>query len=205
MTIAGTVRVRCPACQTEQEAELVQSINARTSLPLKVRLLEGKLNLLTCACGKRTQLAATLLYHDPDADYFCQACPGGEPAMVKGAEAFRAIGAAGTQRLVPSQNALMEKIKLLDAGLDDAEIAANRDGHSQDAKAEAALRFALRVVQARGHVTDAELSDVRHAGYNDAEIVEIVLHVALNSLTNYVNEVAGTAIDFPAVTARRAA
>jgi uncharacterized peroxidase-related enzyme len=91
------------------------------------------------------------------------------------------------------------------AGLDDAEIAANRDGHSQDAKAEAALRFALQVVQARGHVTDAELSDVRQAGYSDAEIVEIVLHVALNTLTNYVNEVAGTAIDFPAITARRAA
>ena len=31
----------------------------------------------------------------------------------------------------------------------------------------------------------------------DAEIVEIVLHVALNTLTNYVNNVAETAIDFP--------
>ena len=31
------------------------------------------------------------------------------------------------------------------------------------------------------------------------------MHVALNTLTNYVNEVAETAIDFPAVTARDAA
>ena len=38
-----------------------------------------------------------------------------------------------------------------------------------------------------------------------AEIVEIVLHVALNTLTNYVNEVAETTIDFPAVKARDAA
>jgi uncharacterized peroxidase-related enzyme len=91
------------------------------------------------------------------------------------------------------------------AHLDDAEMAANRAGHSKDVKAEAALRFALKVVDARGHVSDADVGDVRLAGYSDAEIVEIVLHVALNTLTNYVNEVARTAIDFPAVTARRAA
>ena len=91
------------------------------------------------------------------------------------------------------------------AHLDDAEIAANRDGRSHDARAEAALRFALKVVEARGHVSDADIADVRTAGYSDAEIVEIVLHVALNTLTNYVNEVARTAVDFPAVNARRAA
>ena len=119
MTIAGTIRVRCPGCSTEHEAELVQSINSRLNPELKKRLLDGSLNLLVCSCGRRTQLAATLLYHDPDRDYFCQACPGGEPAMVRGAAAFAAIGGVGTRRLVPSQNALMEKVKLLDAGLAD--------------------------------------------------------------------------------------
>ena len=119
MTIAGTIRVRCPACSTEQDAELVQSVNARLRPDLKKRLLDGELNVLACACGKRTQLAATLLYHDPDRDYFCQSCPGGEAAMQKGAEAFAAMGSVGTRRLVPSQNALMEKVKLLDANLDD--------------------------------------------------------------------------------------
>jgi len=59
------------------------------------------------------------LYHDPDRDYFCQVCPGGEAAMAKGAEAFATIGAVGTRRLVPSQNALIEKVKLLEAGLAD--------------------------------------------------------------------------------------
>lgn len=85
------------------------------------------------------------------------------------------------------------------AKLDDAEIAANREGGSGDARADAALRFAVKVVQARGHVDDADLEAVRAAGYGDAEVLEIVLHVALNTLTNYVNEVAGTAIDFPVV------
>ena len=91
------------------------------------------------------------------------------------------------------------------ARLDDAEIAANREGRSHNAKAEAALRFALKVVEARGHLSDADVTEVRLEGYSDAEIVEIVSHVALNTLTNYVNEVARTAVDFPVVTARRAA
>jgi len=91
------------------------------------------------------------------------------------------------------------------AGLTDAEIAANRNGSSTDAKAAAAVGFAVRVVEARGHVSDADVASIKLAGYSDADVVEIVLHVALNTLTNYVNEVAQTAIDFPVVKARNAA
>jgi uncharacterized peroxidase-related enzyme len=87
--------------------------------------------------------------------------------------------------------------------LDDGEIAANRDASSGDPKAEAALRFAAKVVRARGHVSDADVSEVKRAGYDDAEVIEIVAHVALNTLTNYVNEVAKTDIDFPVVAAKR--
>lgn len=85
------------------------------------------------------------------------------------------------------------------AKLDDTEIAANRNGTSADPKAAAAVHFASRVALKRGHVSDTDVSAVKAAGYNDAEIVEIVLHVALNTLTNYVNEVAQTEIDFPYV------
>jgi uncharacterized peroxidase-related enzyme len=91
------------------------------------------------------------------------------------------------------------------AKLDDAEIAANRNGSSNDRKADAAVRFAMKVAQERGHVANADLEAVRAAGLGDAEIIEIVVHVALNTLTNYVNEVAQTDIDFPSVAARKAA
>lgn len=40
---------------------------------------------------------------------------------------------------------------------------------------------------------------MKAAGYSEAEIIEIVLLVALNTLTNYVNNVAQTDIDFPEV------
>ena len=83
------------------------------------------------------------------------------------------------------------------AKLDDAEILANRKGHSNDPKADAAVRFAANVTMTRGHVSDEDLRAVKLAGYDDAQIVEIVQHVALNSFTNYINEVARTVVDFP--------
>jgi uncharacterized peroxidase-related enzyme len=91
------------------------------------------------------------------------------------------------------------------AKLDDAEITANRNGASNDPKADAAVRFAAGVTRARGHIAPAELTAVRDAGYSDAQIIEIVQHVALNTWTNYINEVAQTDIDFPVMTARKAA
>ena len=91
------------------------------------------------------------------------------------------------------------------AKLDDAEIAANRNGTSSDTRAEAAVRFAVNVAQERGHVSDAAVPAVKAAGFSDAEVMEIVLHVALNTLTNYVNEVAQTEIDFPVVEMQLAA
>lgn len=90
------------------------------------------------------------------------------------------------------------------AKLDADELAANRDGASADPRAAAALRFATQLVRARGHVTEADLAAVKAAGYGDAEVVEIIAHVALNTLTNYVNAALATDVDFPLVAARAA-
>ena len=87
------------------------------------------------------------------------------------------------------------------AKLDAAEIAANRHGSSNDAKAAVAVSFAAKIAHQRGAVDAADVEAVRAAGYSDAAIVEIVAHVAVNTLTNYINEVLGTAIDFPEVEA----
>src|SRR5262249_43416136 len=81
------------------------------------------------------------------------------------------------------------------AKLDDAEITANRNGASNDPKADAAVRFAARVATERGHVSEEDLRAVKLAGYDDAQVIEIVLHVALNTWTNCVNEAAKTDID----------
>ena len=72
-------------------------------------------------------------------------------------------------------------------------------------KADAAVRFAAKVARERGPGEDDAVRLVKLAGYDDAQIVEIVLHVALNTWTNYLNEVARTVVDFPAVTPAHAA
>lgn len=86
------------------------------------------------------------------------------------------------------------------AKLDDSEIAANRNGSSTDPKADAAVRFAVKIVRMRGQVGAEDLQAVKAAGYDDAQVLEIVQHVALNTWTNYVNEVFKTDVDFPVVT-----
>jgi uncharacterized peroxidase-related enzyme len=85
------------------------------------------------------------------------------------------------------------------AGVSDDDLVAGRHARASDPKVEAALRFTLAVISAKGFVSDAELADVRAAGYDDGEIGEIVAAVALNTFTNYFNSVGETQLDFPAV------
>ncbi|MES2129161.1 MAG: carboxymuconolactone decarboxylase family protein [Pseudomonadota bacterium] len=88
------------------------------------------------------------------------------------------------------------------AKLSETEMHQARDFHSIDPATNAALHFARRVLAERGHVSDADVAAIRAAGFGDAGIVEIVTNVALNVLTNYLNNVAATDIDFPLVSAQ---
>jgi hypothetical protein len=49
------------------------------------------------------------------------------------------------------------------------------------------------------HVTDEDIENARKAGIDDGLMMEVVANVAVNTLTNYANELAGTEIDFPVV------
>ena len=91
------------------------------------------------------------------------------------------------------------------AKLTPQEVALNRKGESDDAKADAAVRFAAKVVRERGHVSDADIKTVRDAGFSDSQIVEIVAVIAENIFTNLLNIVADTDIDFPVVRAAQSA
>lgn len=119
MGVTGVAHVECPACGRAQDVTLVQSINARTEAEAKRALLAGELNVLACACGRTTPLFTTLLFVDPDADFYARVCPDGEAQIAEAIGLFRASGASGRLRVVPSPNALREKVKILDAGLDD--------------------------------------------------------------------------------------
>ncbi len=85
------------------------------------------------------------------------------------------------------------------AGLDSRELLANRMGRSADSKAEAALTFARALVEHGGQVTQGEFDAVRAAGHSDAEIIEIITHVAMNTFTNLLGKATQVEIDFPRV------
>ena len=85
-----------------------------------------------------------------------------------------------------------------------AQAALARAGRAEDAREAAAIAFALKVQAAKGHVSDADLAAFRAAGFTDAAALEVVGHVAINTLNNFLNHVAQTEIDFPAAPARAA-
>ncbi|MHA7814790.1 MAG: carboxymuconolactone decarboxylase family protein [Phycisphaerales bacterium] len=85
------------------------------------------------------------------------------------------------------------------SGLDADELSKNLTGSASDPKVQALLSFATTVVKTRGDVADSDISEARGAGVTDAEIVEVIATVAINTFTNYFNHIAQTKIDFPVV------
>ncbi len=85
------------------------------------------------------------------------------------------------------------------AGLTEQDMAQARQAGAANDKTDAILKLARAIVVRRGELSDAELAQARQAGLGDGEIVETVASVALNILTNYVNHVARTVVDFPEV------
>ena len=79
------------------------------------------------------------------------------------------------------------------------DIILTRKGHARDSRRDAAVQFARKVIESRGHVTEIDVQAVRDAGYTDANIMEIVALVAMYSLTNFFNNVFHPDQDFPAV------
>ncbi len=54
------------------------------------------------------------------------------------------------------------------------------------------------LVLTRGTISDKELQAVRAAGYNDAQLVDISLALAVITFTNVFNRINDTTLDFPA-------
>ncbi|MFU2325825.1 carboxymuconolactone decarboxylase family protein [Pseudomonas sp. NFX98] len=82
------------------------------------------------------------------------------------------------------------------AGLSSQEILSAREG-----QLDAYALLAKQVTESRGHLSSDQIAAARAAGINDTKIIEVIAHVASQTLTNYLNNVALTDIDFPAINA----
>jgi uncharacterized peroxidase-related enzyme len=85
------------------------------------------------------------------------------------------------------------------AGLNEKNLSDARQAIGASDKDNAILKLALSILVQQGKVSDAAIQNARAAGLSDAEIMETTAHVALNIYTNYINHVAKTIVDFPAV------
>jgi uncharacterized peroxidase-related enzyme len=85
------------------------------------------------------------------------------------------------------------------AGLSTEQVAQARAGNGKTSREAAIAALAQGLVALRGNVSEADIGVARAAGLGDAELMEIVVGVAANTLTNYANNLARTSIDFPAV------
>ena len=86
------------------------------------------------------------------------------------------------------------------AKVDAQELESAREAKSSDPHAAALLALSDAIARGRGSVAQADLQAARDAGASDAEIGEVVGHLALNVLTNYFNILADVENDWPAVT-----
>jgi uncharacterized peroxidase-related enzyme len=114
-------------------------------------------------------------------------------AAAREAIALAVSEANGCDYCLSAHSALGER-----AGLDDQARARARRGQSDDRRLASLLALALGTLDARTR-SGRVLEDARRAGLSDAEILEVVANVALTVFTNYLNQVAGTEIDFPVV------
>ncbi|WP_252310211.1 carboxymuconolactone decarboxylase family protein [Streptomyces spororaveus] len=86
------------------------------------------------------------------------------------------------------------------AKVDPGELERARHAEASDAHTAALLTLSDAVVRGRGAVDDGAVQAARDAGVTDAEIGEVVGHIALNVLTNYFNVLAEVENDWPVVT-----
>lgn len=84
-------------------------------------------------------------------------------------------------------------------GLNEDQVIAARQGNANEDKAQAVLYLVDAILEREGFVTDDQLDIARENGLSDAEVLEVTGQVIKNFFTNFVNHIAQTEVDFPAI------
>ncbi len=70
-------------------------------------------------------------------------------------------------------------------GMSASELHDTRLGRSEDEKIQAALNFVIALMDGHGHVSEHIQAAMFAKGWNEAQVAEMVAHVALNMFSNY--------------------
>jgi hypothetical protein len=123
MSIIKEAIAPCSKCSQEQKVKVYRSINIAEDPDLKEKVKNGSLFLWECPhCGQVNLAKYDTLYHDPEQKLMVWLFPDGQVSETQmQAIAFHAKAMGGyTLRIVDNMGALMEKVLIKDAGLDDA-------------------------------------------------------------------------------------
>lgn len=133
MSLNSKQSVRCPKCSQLNEVTVWNMITVKDSPDLKDDLLKGKVNIFRCtACSHTAIMPSPMLYHDEDKRLMISFSPSNDP--VKREKLFNEVKTSSREsgelkrfegynlRFVADFNALLEKILIFDAGLNDKVI-----------------------------------------------------------------------------------
>ena len=125
MSIIAKALAPCSKCGEKSEITIYKSINISGNPELKEKLRDGSLFIWECPHCHQANLARyETLYHDPEKKIMIWLMPSGdlsETQMQAIANHTRAMGGYRL-RLVKDVGALMEKLLIFDAGLDDMAV-----------------------------------------------------------------------------------
>ncbi len=86
-------------------------------------------------------------------------------------------------------------------GLSQEDTVAIRTGEVNDTRLRALSVLAYAITASRGYPGQEKIDAFFNAGFSRAALSELIVLVAMNTITNYTNHIAGTPIDFPAAPA----
>ncbi len=115
--------LRCPHCGELSKVQIYDSINASSSPELKAAVMDGSAFLWECPhCGKQNLIRSQLLYHDPEAKLMFWLTLGDDDLEARAQEMYERVAELSDYvlRFVDEPGELIEKVKIFDAGFDDA-------------------------------------------------------------------------------------
>ncbi len=168
----------CPVCGASNTVDIHPLINVSADPELKAKVMDGSLFVWECSsCGRMNLARYTTLYHDPEQKMLIllsDGNPDNEQALVK---AFSDAGETDgyTARLVSETGALIEKVKIFEAGLDDRVMEMCKYVTCMEMGSEQALKF-FRLDSADGDITltyprsgQMEMVNIGFNVYSDCE------------------------------------
>ena len=94
---------------------------------------------------------------------------------------------------VPAHTAIAKMMKVDDAITE----ALRNETPLENSKLEALRTMTLNLVRNRGHVSPEELETFYAAGYEERQVLDIILGISQKVISNYTNHIANTHVDAP--------